>query len=241
MLSARQLGLLTFLAITTAVTGTGAAQQSHNGQNATGEQPPKAPSHLHIDSGELLSASGLPIHVTHFDALVGGDQKAQPGDGGKKPVVTIRNGVAFLSRDAITKLLNSHLVSGKVKDLNVTTDTNKVTIKGKAHKGIDVPFELNGPVTATSDGMIRLQVADEHAAHMPKGLTKALGFDDLSKIVSSNAAKGIKADKNSVTFDPDLMWGLPIHGRVVKASTTVKGLVLTFGADPKGGGSSQGR
>jgi hypothetical protein len=237
MRSARQLVFLLFVAAATAVSS---ARDQQQNQSSSGQQQAKGSSHLYIDSGELLSANGLPIHVSRFDAIVGGDQKVQPREGGKKTVVTIHNGVAFLSRDAITKLLNSHLASGNIKDLSVTTETNKVTIKGKAHKAIDVPFEIDGPVTATPDGMIKLQVSDEHAAHLPKGLSKALGFNDLSKMISSNAAKGIKADKNSVTFDPDLMWGLPIHGRVVKAATTAKGLLLTFGPDFKGG-ASQGR
>jgi hypothetical protein len=151
--------------------------------------------------------------------------------------VTIKNGEAFLTRDAVTKLLNTHLNSGKVKDLSVETQPNKVTIKGKAHKLVDVPFHIDGRVVATSDGMIKLQVGDEHAAHLPDSITKALGFDDLSKMIPNNG-KGVKASKNAVIFDPDLMWGLPIHGRVVKATTTAKGLELTFGPDKKGGSSA---
>ncbi len=196
---------------------------------------PKRPSELHIDSGELLSSSGMPIHVSHFDALVGGEQKAEPRAKGTRPVVTIQRGTASLSRDAITMLLNSHLSSNKVKNVSVETAPNKVTIKGKAHKVVDVPFQIDGRITATADGLIRLQVGDEHAAHLPDSVTKLLGFDDLSKIVGSNADHGVKADKNSVTFDPDLMWGLPIHGRVVKAITTTNGLNLTFGPDHAGG------
>jgi hypothetical protein len=127
--------------------------------------------------------------------------------------------------------LNSHLNSGNVKDLSVTTEPEKVTIKGKAHKVVDVPFQLDGKVMATPDGLIKLQVGDEKAAHLPESITKALGFDDLSKMIGNDAGKGIQANKNSVTFDPDLMWGLPIHGRVVRAATNAKGLMLTFGPD----------
>lgn len=212
----------------------GAQKQQQNQSN------PKTPSHLMINSGELLSANGMPIQVTHFDALVGGEQKAEPRDGGKKPVVTITRGVAFLSRDAITKLLNGHL-SGGIKDLSVETEPGRVTIKGKVHKGVDLPFTVEGPVSATTDGMIKLQASEEKAAHLPQGLSKAIGFNDLSKIVGNNAGKGIKADKNSVTFDPDLMWGLPIHGRVVKAATNAKGLLLTFGPDAAQKGKAAGK
>ena len=229
--------LLTFSAAAGAQSKSGKKEQK---QPHAKNQQAQGPSHLHVDSGELLSASGLPIHVSHFDAIVGGDQKPQPNDGGKKPVVTIHDGVAFLTRNALTKLLNSHLAGGSIKDLSVETQANKVTIKGKAHKIVEVPFKIEGPVTATSDGMIRLQVSDEHAAHLPQALTNAFGFDDLRKMIGSSASHGVKADKNSVTFDPDLMWGLPIHGRVTRATTSEKGLTLTFGPDVRGD-ASQGR
>lgn len=230
--------LLTFATSVLLTFSAAAGVQAKSGKKQQNQQQAKGSSHLHVDSGELLSASGLPIHVSHFDAIVGGDQKAQPNDGGKKPVVTIHNGVAFLTRNALTKLLNSHLANGNIKDLSVETADNKVTIKGKAHKVVDVPFKIEGPVTATSDGMIRLQVSNEHAAHLPQALTNALGFDDLRKMIGSNASHGVKADKNSVTFDPDLMWGLPIHGRVTRAATSDKGLSLTFGPDTKVGASA---
>lgn len=220
------------LAVLLSLTAAAHSQQKKDNQS---NQPQKEPSKLHIDSGELLSANGLPIHVTKFDAIIGGDQKPEPRDGGKKPVVTIRNGIAFLTRDAITKLLNSHLNGGSVKDLSVVTGANSVTLKGKVHKAVDVPFEIDGQVQATPEGLIKLQVSQEKAAHLPQGITKALGFDDLSKMIGSNAGKGIQASKDSVTFDPDLMWGLPIHGRVVRAATSNKGLALTFGPDAAAG------
>jgi hypothetical protein len=63
-------------------------------------------------------------------------------------------------------------------------------------------------------------------------------------MIGSDKGKGVQASKNSVTFDPDLMWGLPIHGRVVRAATTNKGLLLTFGPDTASSsksGSAAGR
>src|SRR5215472_2215827 len=200
-------------------------------KDKTNRAKSKGSSELHIDSGELLSSSGLPIHVNKFEAVVGGDQKPEPRDNGKKTVVTIRHGVAYLTPDTITKLLSTHVGGGNIKDLSVTTAPNKVTIKGKAHKVVDVPFEIDGHVEATPDGMIKLQVGGEKAAHLPDAITKTLGFDDLSKLVGSNTRKGVQTSKNSMTFDPDLMWGLPVHGHVVRAITTSKGLLLTFGPE----------
>jgi hypothetical protein len=192
--------------------------------------PPKKPSHLRIDSGELLSATGMPIHVSQFDALVGGDQKQNPKDG-KKAVVTILDGTALLTDDAITRLLTSHLGSdSKIRDLQVSTEAGRVTIKGKTHKGIDLGFQIEGTVSATPEGLVKLQISDESLAHLPKGLSQDLGMD-VRKMVPSNAGKGIKAEKNSLSFDPDLLWGLPIHGHVTKATLEKRGLVLLFAND----------
>lgn len=184
------------------------------------------PSRLDIESGELLSASGMPIHVAHLDALVGGDQKQQTKDG-KKAVVTILAGTALLTPKALSQLLNQHLASGSVSDVNVSTQDGSVTITGKSKKGIPLPFRIEGPVTATADGQVKLQVASGSIAHLPKGLSQKLGLD-LTKVVPTNDGKGIHAEPDSITFDPDLLWGLPIHGRVTKAEVGKQGLTLTF-------------
>jgi hypothetical protein len=197
---------------------------------AAGQQntAPKKSSHLRIDSGELLSASGMPIHVEKFDALVGGDQAAQQDGTGKKAVVTILDGSALLTPDALTRLLTKHLSgNSNIHDLAVATEPGKVKIKGKSHKLIDIPFEIEGSVSATPQGFVKLQISDESAAHMPKALSEKMGLD-LRKIVPSDGVKGIHAEKDSLTFDPDLLWGLPIHGHVTQATLEAHGLVLTF-------------
>ena len=197
---------------------------------ANKQTPPKGPSHLRIDSGELLSASGMPIHVSQFDALVGGDQKQQTKDG-KKAVVTILNGTALLTPEALTHLLKSHMAANsKVRDFQVETQPGKVKIKGKTHKVVDLPFEIEGTVGTTQQGQVKLDITDESLAHLPKGLSKDLGMDPR-KMVPSNAGKGIQAEKNSLSFDPDLLWGLPIHGHVTRATLEQRGLLLLFGKD----------
>ncbi|MBV8207141.1 MAG: hypothetical protein JO041_10135 [Acidobacteria bacterium] len=187
---------------------------------------PQKPSELKIDSGELVSSSGMPIHVNRLEALVGGDQR-QRTKNGQKAVVTILHGSALLTPAAITDLLNHHLAGGKVRGLAVTMDPGTVTISGKAKKGILVPFKVSGPVTATPDGRVKLQISDESLAHLPKGFSEMLGLD-IDKVVPSNGSKGIEAQKDSILFDPDLLWGLPIHGRVGRAEVGKEGLVLTF-------------
>ena len=245
----RRISLLLVLVLAAVVVALAAAhkpQKKHSHSKPAVAQSPnnstgKPPSHLRIDSGELLSASGMPIHVDHFDALVGGDQKAQQDGTGKKAVVTILDGSALLTDDALTKLIIGHLSpDSKVKDLNVATEPGKVKIKGKAHKVIDLPFEIEGSVSVTPQGFVKLQISDESVAHLPKGLSQDLGLD-LKKIVPSNAGKGIQAEKNSLTFDPDLLWGLPIHGRVIKAALEAHGLVLTFGNDGQIANNQQNR
>jgi len=141
------------------------------------------------------------------------------------------NGTALLTPEALTHLLKSHMAANsKISDLNVETQAGKVKIEGKTHKVVDLPVEIEGTVAATPQGLVKLDISDESVAHLPKGISKELGMD-VRKMVPSNSGKGIQAEKNSVSFDPDLLWGLPIHGHVTKATLERQGLVLLFAKD----------
>src|SRR5512146_2491151 len=124
-------------------------------ENAS-KQDPRPPTRLHINAGTLYTSQGVPIVLRGVDALIA--PGGQPGRGkdmdGK--LVQIRSGRVFLSYDSLTRLLNHKLKNGKVKDLKVSSDKGQVKIDGKVHKGLDIPFEVKGPVRVTADGHLAL-------------------------------------------------------------------------------------
>lgn len=194
-------------------------------QNGSKQQP----SRLHISGGELYTARGVPIELHGVDALISAGAKPDGNMDGK--IVVIDRGVIGLTYDSLGKLLNQKMQGGKVQDLKVSNDEGQIKINGKVRKGIMVPFEVKGPVTVTPDGKLDLHASTEKAAKLPiGGIADALGLN-MQKVVGSK--KGVKGEGQDVVFDPDQLWGLPIHSHVTSARVEANELVLVVGAPGK--------
>jgi len=200
---------------------------------------------LRVDSGTLFTADGVPIQLRQVTAKIVKHKPTPPPQGGtsdpsdpaqSSQVVTIEKGNVVLSSDSLSKLLNKKVgKNGKLSDLKVSTDPKKgeVHISGKAKKLIDVPFDLQGPVKATGDGKIELLAKSVKAADIP-GLAGLLGLT-VQKAAGKHAAKGVKTEHNTIIFNPDQLWGLPVHGSVTKVTVQQSGILLAFGAPGQGG------
>ena len=159
-------------------------------------------------------------------------EKSEPGSGNKKEqkqeqtAITIASGSAFLSVDSLAQLLNSKFGERGLQDIKVSNDKGQVKITGTAKKKVSVPFTIEGPVTLAPNGFIRLATEKVQIAKLP-GLADLLGVKP-DKMVGGSL-KGVKAEKDAILFDPDLLWGLPVHGRVTRLAFNSKGLLLVFG------------
>ncbi len=188
----------------------------------------KPPSRLLIRSGTLVSSDGVPIQLHDFEADIADDHAKGSQHLGSK-IVVIRTGYAFLSNDALSRLLTDKLKGHNLENIKVSNDKGEVKITGKAKKGVTVPFTIQGRVSLTDQGYIRLETRTEKVAHLPKGLADLLGMNP-EKLAGDGKVKGVSADKNSISFDPDLLWGLPVHGQVAHLTVERNGLLLVFGA-----------
>ena len=209
------------------------ASLSAFGQSA----PPGNMTRLQIESGMLYTRSGIPIHLSHANARIAPGMRATASDGHESKngndnkIVFLDSGRVGLTNDSLTKLMQSKVQGKGIEDLKVTTENNQIKITGKMKKVISVPVMIEGPAVATSDGKIELHTRKMKAASLPKGLTDALGMN--VKHVVGDKAKGVHAeDDDSLIFDPDELWGLPIHGFVTRVLVERNGLLLIFGPQP---------
>ena len=197
---------------------------------------------LRIDSGMLYTRSGIPIRLSHANAriapgmhAVGSDGKTKSNNNDNK-IVFLDSGSVGLTNDSLTKLMNQKIQNKGIDDLKLTTERGQIKISGKMKKAVSLPVTIEGPATATPDGKIELHTRTEKASFLPiKGLADALGMS-VNKVVG-NKNKGVKAGSdNSLIFDPDELWGLPIHGFVTRVIVQNNGLLLIFGAQPRSSG-----
>ena len=212
----------------------GASDQKSDGKQNSGK-----PSRLQVDSGTLFTSSGIPVALRRVLATIQkrSNQNSKDGadpDGSENAseVVTIDSGRVVLTDTSLTRLMNQKIgQDGKVHDLKVTSEKGQLKITGKAKKTIAVPFTLEGPLKPTADGQVELQANEVKAVDIP-GLAQLLGFN-VQKAVGTNAAKGVHAQKNTIIFNPDKLWGLPIHGKVTGVDVQQNRVVLTFGNQQK--------
>ncbi|MGZ4821328.1 MAG: hypothetical protein ACXVZM_06955 [Terriglobales bacterium] len=219
-------GISTFIALSTS-----AAASPASASDSKVKTDGKPPTRLLIRSGTLVSEEGAPIQLRAFEADIATGTDGKSEHIGNK-IVLVKTGEAFLSNESLSQLLTSKLKDHNLQDIKVTNDKGRMKITGQAKKGVTVPFTIEGPVSLTDKGQIRLEMEKEKVAHLPKGAVELLGISP-EKLAGDGTVKGVSMDKNFISFDPDLLWGLPVHGQVTRLAVQNNGLLLKFGAQPQ--------
>jgi hypothetical protein len=147
--------------------------------------------------------------------------------------VEIDSGEIALDMRSLTALVARVLGGGRsnVEDLEVSIDEKgRLRQKGQLAKGVDVPFEVAGPVEATSDGRIRMHAASVRSLGVTvKPVLKLFGLemDDLLKVAPG---LGIAVDGDNLLVDPQGIIPAPaIRGKVTAVHVAGDKLVQTFG------------
>jgi hypothetical protein len=140
-----------------------------------------------------------------------------------------------ITMSSLANLLNSYVFAypgAPLKNLSVSVARNRPTMKGTMHKGIDLPFEIEGSLFAIPEGILRLHADKIKSAHIPfKGLLHLFG-EDLSKLVNTNEARGVRIEGDDILIFPDRLTPPPhIKGRVTAVRIEGQKIVQVFGSD----------
>jgi len=132
----------------------------------------------------------------------------------------------------LTALMNSYVFAypnAPVKNITMTFSGDRVIQKGTIHKGVDLPFEIVGSISATEDGKVRLHADSIKSGRLPvKGLLHFLG-EDLSKLLHENQGRGIEVEHDDIILLTERLTPPPhIHGRVRQVGISDGKLVMVF-------------
>jgi hypothetical protein len=120
-------------------------------------------------------------------------------------VVEVDTGEVAVTAASLSALLNSYVFAypgAPIKNIQVSIRGSRLTQRGTLHKGVDLPFEIEGPVSTTTEGDIRLHAEKIKSAGIPfKGLLHLFGAD-LSKLVNENAGRGAKIEGDDIILSP---------------------------------------
>ena len=186
---------------------------------------PQPVTFLAMDRGEYSSMPGAVFGLQHFAARMVARGKTQPLCSAR--MTEIQHGNIFISSESITKIFGQKIKESgsKISDLQVEIKDDELHLKGKVHKGIDIPFEVAGPVS-TDGSNLKLDAKKVKAEHLPvKGLMGMLGMH-LSSLLQSEQAQGVTAQGNTLIFEPAKI--AHVKGRISAVKLTDKGIDISF-------------
>jgi hypothetical protein len=137
-----------------------------------------------------------------------------------------------LSTKNLADLLNKYVFAysgAPLKEIVITAEGGRLKQRGMMHKGIDVPFEVDGTLGVTDDGQIRFHAEKVSSAHIPfKGLLHLFG-EDLSKVINLQRDRGVTFEGDDILLNPGRMLPPPrIEGRVTAVRIEGDRIVQTF-------------
>lgn len=146
--------------------------------------------------------------------------------------VDIDSAQVAITPTSLTALMNSYVLAyerAPIKNVTITVRGNRVIQKGTIHKGVDLPFEVEGSLSTTEDGNIRIHADKIRAAHIPvKGLLHLLG-DDLANVVHQNAGHGMNIVGDDIILIPKSLTPPPhLQGHVTRVSIAGGKIVQVF-------------
>jgi len=142
-------------------------------------------------------------------------------------------GTMAISTESLATLLNTYVFAyegAPLKNISVSVKGDHLIQKATLHKGVDLPVEMEGTVSATADGNIRVHIDKVKSEHIPlKGLMHLFG-EDLAKLVNLNEARGVRLEGDDILLFPDRMMPAPhMRGRITEVRVEGDDIVQVFG------------
>ena len=133
---------------------------------------------------------------------------------------------------SLTALMNSYVLAysgAPIHHATVAIDNGRLILKGSVHRGIELPFEIDGSVSATADGDIRIHADKIKSEHVPiKGLLHVFG-EDLAKLVNQNRERGMQIVGDDIVLSPRTLTPPPhMLGRVARVGIDGDRLIQYF-------------
>jgi hypothetical protein len=138
-----------------------------------------------------------------------------------------------MTPQSLANVLNQYVFARKdapVKDVSITIENGRLKIKGKLHQRGDLSFETENTLSVTANGKIRMHSEKIKALHLPvKGLMDLLGVE-VSDLIKSGKAPGIRAEKDDLILDPEQVLPPPqIKGKVTQIRLEAGNIIQVFG------------
>ena len=203
------------------------------GALVAGAEQLKCPSpvtEMTMEKGQYSPLQGATFNLEGFAAKMVARGKTSPLCFAR--TTDVLHGQAFISSESLTKLFAQKVqqANASVSDLKIELNSDAAHLSGKVHKKIDIPFEIEGPVS--TDGTVLILHAKKIKAEgIPvKGLLGIIGVH-LGSLLGSESVDGVAAKGDTLIFEPAKI--AHVRGKITSARITSDGLTITFGQEAK--------
>jgi hypothetical protein len=183
--------------------------------------------------------SGLVLHIRRLRGELARTRADEPPtfDDGTSFLFEMSSGVVALSPDDLAGLMNQFVLNypeAPLRNIKITMAGDRLKEQGTLRKGVAIPFELEGVLSATPDGLVRLHSTHIKSAHLPvKGLMDLFGVK-LAGLLNLHQSKGMRIEGDDIFLDPNDMMPPPrIQGKVTAARIENGQVVLVFGEESR--------
>jgi len=183
---------------------------------------------IHLDSVLIL-------HIRHLSGQFLPTKKGQPPafDDKLSYLVAVDSAEIGVTPASMNHAMNTYVFDARdapLKNLTLSIKGNQIKQTGTLNKGVGIPFEMTGTMSATADGRIRIRPTQVKAAHLPvEGVMKLLGLD-VAKLMNTRNTKGVSVEGNDIILDPAQMFPPPkMRGRITAVRIEDDEIIQTFG------------
>ncbi len=119
---------------------------------------------IEMKNVRLHPADGIVLDIASLRGTMVSRKTGSPPvfDDQQSYVLRLRRAQVAMDMVSLQNLLNQQVFAyegAPVKNLTVTADHGQLAMKGKLHKGVDVPFSVKASVSTTPDGRMRLHAS----------------------------------------------------------------------------------
>jgi hypothetical protein len=198
-------------------------------------EPTITETHVEIVNVNIHLDASLILQVRHLTGKFLPTKKGQPPtfDDPLSYIIAIDSAEVALSPASMSHMMNAYVFGdpdAPLRNLQISIEGGRIKQKGTLKKGVEIPFEMVGDMSATPDGKIKIHPIKMRAAHLPvKGLMNIFGLD-TAKLINTRNTRGMTVDDNDVILDPVQMMPPPkIRGQVTSVRIEGDKIVETFG------------
>jgi hypothetical protein len=187
----------------------------------------------------------LILHIRHLTGRFIPTRKGQPPtfDDTLSYTLAIDSGEVAVSMANMSYALNRYAFGepdAPLKNLQLSAEGSQIRQKGTLMKGIGIPFEMVGTISATPDGRIRIHPTQMKVGRLSvKGLLNLFGLD-MAELINTKKTRGVSVDDDDIILDPARMLPPPrMSGRITAVRVQGDEIIQIFGRETRDSATDQ--